>query len=85
MPVLVPLVVAIPFFFAGWVVHRALEHRARMRQLRMHALPQPLTALPAADRAALEQRIANLEAIVCSDEFAFQRSLADRGMERGAA
>ncbi len=82
MPVLVPLVVAIPFIFTGWVVHRALEHRARMRQLQMHALPPampPMPALPAADRAALEQRIANLEAIVCSDEFAFQRSMAERG------
>jgi len=48
----------------------------------MNALPQPMAALPAADRVALEQRIANLEAIVCSDEFAFQRSLADK---RGAA
>lgn len=85
MPVLVPLVVAIPFIFAGWVVHRALEHRARMRQLRMPAMPQPMAALPAANRAALEQRIANLEAIVCSDEFAFQRSLSDREKERGAA
>lgn len=85
MPVLVPLVVAIPFIFAGWVVHRALEHRAQMRQLRMHPQPQPMAALPAADRAALEQRIANLEAIVCSDEFAFQRSLADRGTNRDAA
>lgn len=79
MPVLVPLVVATPFIFAGWVVHRALEHRARMRQLMAPVQPQPMAALPAADRAALEQRIANLEAIVCSDEFAFQRSMRERG------
>ncbi len=85
MPVLVPLVVAIPFIFAGWVVHRALEHRARMRQLSTAALPQPMAALPAPERVALEQRIANLEAIVCSDEFAFQRSLSDPATERGAA
>ncbi|MBV1860382.1 MAG: hypothetical protein KUG77_18360 [Nannocystaceae bacterium] len=78
MPVLVPLVVAIPFIFAGWVVHRALEHRARMRQLTIPALQQPMAALPASDRAAFEQRIANLEAIVCSDEFAFQRSIRER-------
>ncbi|MCR9160756.1 MAG: hypothetical protein ACE37F_04030 [Nannocystaceae bacterium] len=78
MSVLVPLVVATPFFFAGWIVHRVLEHRARMTQL--HALPQPPRhALPEADRAALEQRIANLEAIVCSEEFAFSRELEDRG------
>ncbi len=79
MPVLVPLVVAIPFVFAGWVVHRALEHRARMSQYRALPMPQPMPALPAADRAALEQRIANLEAIICSDEFAFQRSMKERG------
>ncbi|MGH1344563.1 MAG: hypothetical protein ACRBN8_23590 [Nannocystales bacterium] len=85
MPVLVPLVVAIPFIFAGWVVHRALEHRARMRQLSVPAFPASVPALPAADRAALEQRIANLEAIVCSDEFAFQRTLGERRDERGAA
>lgn len=78
MPVLVPLVVAIPFIFAGWVVHRVLEHRARMNQLR--ALPQQQQhALPEAERAALEHRIANLEAIVCSEDFAFSRELNLRG------
>jgi hypothetical protein len=78
MPALVPLVVAIPFIFAGWIVHRSLEHRARMAQLR--ALPpQTQHALPGAERAALEQRIANLEAIVCSEDFAFSRELKERG------
>ena len=77
MPVLVPFVVAIPFFFAGWVVHRALEHRAQMRRLEVQAAPN-MAALPPADRAALEQRIANLEAIVCSEEFALGRELSDR-------
>ncbi len=76
MPVFVLLVVAIPFLFAGWVVHRVLEHRAQMRQLRPQAA---VPALPQADRAALEQRIANLEAIVCSEEFGFQRELTERG------
>ena len=80
MPVLVPLVVAIPFLFAGWVIHRALEHRAQMRQLEaMRPYPQAQAALPSAERAALEQRIANLEAIVCSEEFGFQRELSERG------
>ena len=78
MPVLVPLVVAIPFIFAGWIVHRSLEHRARMKQL--EALPQHVQhALPEPQRAALEQRIANLEAIVCSEDFAFSRELKERG------
>ena len=79
MPALVPLVVAIPFLFAGWVVHRALEHRAQMRQLQAMTPPPGQAALPPADRAALEQRIANLEAIVCSEEFGFQRELSERG------
>ena len=80
MPALVPLVVAIPFIFTGWVIHRVLEHRAQMRQLQ--ALPRPPSplALPEAERAVLEQRLANLEAIVCSEEFGFQRELADRGL-----
>jgi len=79
MPALVPLVVAIPFLFAGWVVHRALEHRAQMRQLQAMTPPPGRVALPPADRAALEQRIANLEAIICSEEFGFQRELSERG------
>lgn len=82
MPALVPLVVAIPFFFIGWVVHRVLEHRAQMRKLQLMEQQQP-TLPPAAlapdERQALEQRIANLEAIVCSEEYNFQRELTERG------
>lgn len=51
-----------------------------MRQLQaMTPPPGQAAALPPADRAALEQRIANLEAIVCSEEFGFQRELSERG------
>jgi len=78
MPALVPLVVAIPFLFTGWVIHRVLGHRAHMRRLE-DARTQPSRALAPAEREVLEQRIANLEAIVCSEDFGFDRVLADRG------
>lgn len=77
MPVLVPLVVAIPFLFTAWVVHRSLEHRAQMRMLQQGTPRQ--VALPPSEREALEQRIANLEAIICSDEHAYSRALHERG------
>lgn len=49
-----------------------------MRRLE-DARTQPSRALAPAEREVLEQRIANLEAIVCSEDFGFDRVLADRG------
>ena len=77
MPVLVPLVVAIPFLFTAWVIHRSLEHRAQMRMLERGTHQQ--VALPPSERETLEQRIANLEALICSDEHAYSRALHERG------
>ncbi|MEM6292440.1 MAG: hypothetical protein AAGA54_14290 [Myxococcota bacterium] len=48
-----------------------------MRMLERGA-PQQV-ALPPGEREALEQRIANLEAIICSDEHAYSRALHERG------
>jgi hypothetical protein len=61
-------IVATPFVFTAWLVQRVLDHRAQIAALRNPA-PQP--ALPAYTTASpeVEQRLANLEAIVASLDF----------------
>lgn len=61
-------IVAVPFVFTAWLVQRVLDHRAQIAALRN---PTPLPALPAYTMASpeVEQRLANLEAIVASLDF----------------
>jgi hypothetical protein len=62
--IFVVAIVATPFVFAGWLIHRILTHRAQMRQ---EALPPAPRALP--PDPELEQRVRNLEAIVTSLDY----------------
>ncbi len=65
MPVIVFLIVATPFAFAAWVVDRVLRHRVEVKAVQAGARPMP--ALPASPE--VEQRLANLEAIICSTDY----------------
>ena len=65
MPVFVVLIVAIPFVFAGWLIHRILEHRVAVKRLTVGA--STARALPPSEE--VEQRLANLEAIVASLDY----------------
>ena len=64
MPALVPVIIAIPFVFAAWVIHRVLRHRCAVAQLRAGV------EIPGDVTQAIQQRRANLEASVCTDERA---------------
>lgn len=64
-------IVATPFVFAGWLIHRIFEHRLRVKQLEGGV--SPLRALPPAIAhevdPEIERRVAALEAIVCDLDF----------------
>ena len=72
--VVVVLIVATPFTFAGWLIDRVLKHRAAMRQLQVQ---RQYMALPAAS-PQVEQRLRNLEAIVTSAEYDFAARMNSR-------
>lgn len=65
-------IVATPFVFAGWLIHRIFEHRARMGAL---ASAPMMPALPLPDDA--ERRLANLEAIVAGLDFELAAKLRE--------
>ncbi|HET6583328.1 MAG TPA: hypothetical protein VFG69_07770 [Nannocystaceae bacterium] len=73
-------IVATPFVFVGWLINRIFEHRARMQAL---AVPRPMPALPLPHD--VEQRLANLEAIVASVDFDLAERLRDADRTRGHA
>jgi hypothetical protein len=74
-------IVATPFVFTAWLVHRLLEHRSKLASLRLGArMGAQLGALPpAAHPCDVEQRIANLEAIVASLDFDLAVKLRETG------
>ena len=73
-------IVATPFLFAAWLVNRIFEHRARMKQLEAaRYIPPP--ALPADPQ--VEQRLANLEAIICDVDYDLAQRV--RGVDSGRA
>lgn len=82
-------IVATPFLFAAWLVNRILEHRLRVRQIeaagwQARALPAGAAAeLPLEQRADIERRLANLEAIACDVDRDFERDLAQKVREDG--
>ncbi len=78
MPILVPVVVATPFVFAAWVIHRVLLHRMEVQRLEAGNVPRPMLP-PASIPPDVEQRLANLEAIACSEDRDFERRLRERG------
>jgi hypothetical protein len=71
-------IVATPFVFTAWLVQRVLDHRAQIAALR--AAPQT-PALPAYASASpdVEQRLANLEAIVASLDFDLAAKIRETG------
>jgi len=71
-------IVATPFVFAGWLIHRILEHRSRMQAL----AARPMPALPLPHDA--ERRLANLEAIVASLDFDLAAKLREGDPGRAA-
>jgi hypothetical protein len=75
-------IVATPFVFVAWVIHRVFEHRARMQAI---AAPRPMPALPQPLPHDAEQRIANLEAIVASLDFDLAAKLRDADRRGHAA
>jgi hypothetical protein len=75
MPVFVVLIVAIPFVFAGWLLHRILDHRIQVKRIQAGAQPPP--ALPPAP-PEVERRLANLEAIVSSLDYDFAARITAR-------
>jgi len=76
-------IVATPFVFTAWVVQRVLDHRAQIAALR-HAPQQQ--ALPAYTIASpeVEQRLANLEAIVASLDFDLAVKVREAGRTQAA-
>ncbi len=75
-------IVATPFVFTAWLIQRVLDHRARMAglaspPLRM-ALPTPSTS------PEVEQRLANLEAIVASVDFDLAVKIREAAQGRAA-
>jgi hypothetical protein len=73
-------IVATPFVFVAWLIHRILEHRTNMAR----ALASPrFPALPSPTSPDVEQRLANLEAIVASLDFDLVERL--RAIDRGHA
>ncbi len=76
-------IVATPFLFVGWLIHRIFEHRANMA--RSLAAPQ-FAALPSPTSPDVERRLANLEAIVASLDFDLAERVraADRGRGHAA-
>ena len=76
-------IVATPFVFVAWLIHRIFEHRTNMAR----ALAGPYQhALPTPSSPDVEQRLANLEAIVASLDFDLVERLrtADRGRGHAA-
>lgn len=79
--VIVLCIVAVPFVFTGWLINKVFEHRAQMAALRQ---PPAQPALPAASSPEVEQRLANLEAIVSSLDFDLALKLREMGRGRAA-
>lgn len=75
-------IVATPFVFVGWLIHRIFEHRANMAR----ALADPrMRALPSAATPDVERRLANLEAIVASLDFDLVERIRESDRSRGHA
>jgi hypothetical protein len=79
-------IVATPFVFVAWLIHRVLEHKAATA----HALAAArMPALPSASASAMspdvERRLANLEAIVASLDFDLAARLREADGKRGHA
>jgi hypothetical protein len=75
-------IVATPFLFAGWVVNRVFEHRTRIKQLEANRYVMP-PALPPAYDPQVEQRLANLEAVICDLDYDLAQRV--RGLDPGRA
>lgn len=58
-------IVATPFVFVGWLIHRIFEHRTK---LALALAPQRM-ALPSPPSPDVERRLANLESIIASLDF----------------
>jgi hypothetical protein len=76
-------IVATPFVFAGWLVNRIFEHRARIKHLEAARYVTPALPPAAAADPHIEQRLANLEAIVCDVDYDLARRV--RGLDGRAA
>lgn len=74
-------IVATPFVFTAWLIQRVLDHRTQMAALRQ---PAPRPALPAPSSPEVEQRLANLEAIVSSLDFDLAVKMREMGRGRAA-
>jgi hypothetical protein len=74
-------IVATPFVFVGWLIHRIFEHRAKVAL----ALAPPRMALPSAPSPDVERRLASLEAIVASLDFDLAAKLRELERTRGHA
>lgn len=80
-------IIATPFVFAAWVIHRALEHRMRVHQLQRGQLPAARPQLAVAPPAAspeLERRVANLEAVICDLDFDLARRVRETATSRAS-
>lgn len=73
-------IVATPFVFAAWLVHRIFEHRLRMKQVAL-AQRMPMALPPGSD---VERRLANLEAVICDLDFDLAQRLREGGRSHAA-
>jgi len=74
-------IVATPFVFVGWLIHRIFEHRTKLAL----ALASPRLALPSPTSPDVDRRLANLEAIVASLDFDLATKLREADRTRGHA
>jgi hypothetical protein len=74
------LIVATPFVFVGWLIHRIFEHRTKMA---LALSPPPRMSLPSPMSPDVEHRLAALESIVSSLDYDLAAKL--REVTRGHA
>ena len=75
------LIVATPFVFVGWLIHRIFEHRTKLAM----ALASPRMALPSPASSDVERRLANLESIITSLDFDVASRIRELERTRGHA